>query len=243
MAKTTQIIYPKEAHPATRILSLVGTLFAVSLLGLLVAFGIAQTINPGKYLASVGETVTGGDAIMTATSSEQLATSTPEATARFDDGPTSQNSPLAAALTPGEKKTTIYPTTAEGFLSLPSGIPDLAIAIVDTGIINGVGNFIPATSTGSGEQTGLVFEVSNSGTAASGQWRFVAHLPTLSGDFTSELQDSLNPGEKIRYTIGFQLLRNQGQNTVSIDIDPTRQITTEANRNNNTASVIIIRNY
>ncbi|GEM_PF-3145946 len=245
MAKTTEIIYPREAHPATRVLTLVGTLFLISLVALLIAFSVTQIINPGKYLATLSDVVNG---VTVTTSTPEntgvVATSSPESATTTEETPAAREPGVTAApLTPGEQKTTTYPVVVSGTVSLPNGIPDLSITIIDTGIINAAGNFIRATSTNSGEQTGVVFEVSNLGTAASGPWRFTAHLPTLAGDFTSELQDSLNPGEKIRYTIGFQLLRNQGQNSVSIDVDPTRQITQEVNRNNNTVATIVIRNY
>ncbi|MBI4159714.1 hypothetical protein HY504_00975 [Candidatus Wolfebacteria bacterium] len=145
---------------------------------------------------------------------------------------------------PGQTRTRVYAATSTaGPTILPNGAPDLEIKIIETGIISNTGVFMRATSTGRGEQTGVVFEVANIGTAVAGPWRFAAELPTTPGDFTSEIQEPLAPGEKIRYTIGFRLLRNQGPNTVRIITDPSRAVRDETNLGNNSATVTVIRNY
>ena len=141
------------------------------------------------------------------------------------------------------RKIVLYPIGGvSNFPILPNGISDLFLQIIDTGIIDDAGNFIHATSTGEGQQTGIVFDVWNFGTAVSGPWRLLAELPTFAGNFTSEPQKSLAPGEKIRFTIGFRLLTNPGPNNVTIIIDPQNELN-ELNRVNNIVSATVIRNY
>lgn len=188
----------------------------------------------------------------TATSTDETTTSTPEATLAVEDVEELANTPLApiangrprGTLQPGPARTTTYTATSTtGPTILPGGVPDLAVQIIESGIITEAGIFQSATSTGRGEQTGVVFEVKNMGTAVAGPWRFSAELPTTPGNFTSEIQEPLTPEEKIRYTIGFRLLRNEGPNFVRIIVDPSGTVIGDRERGNNSAATTVIRNY
>jgi len=145
-------------------------------------------------------------------------------------------------LTPGPETTKIYPIPNNS-VSGKNGV-DLSISIIDVGIVTEPANtFTRATTTMSTYQrSGIVFEIVNLGDAASGLWYFHASLPVNGGDYNSDRQDSIPAGGKIRYTIGFQGLLNQGENKAEIIIDPAHQIP-DTNRANNTATAILYRGY
>lgn len=146
-------------------------------------------------------------------------------------------------LTPGTPKRTIYPERRSTSTApvLANGISDLAIEIIDTGIIDdATGNFNHATSVSKIEQAGVVFDVFNIGTAVSLPWKFSAALPIYDGFFLSDTQSPLAPGERIRFTIGFKLLKTQGANVAVFTVDPTNSIK-DKNRANDSAQATVVR--
>lgn len=145
-------------------------------------------------------------------------------------------------LTPGPETTKIYPISNNS-VSGKNGA-DLAISIIEVGTVTEPANTFTqaATIMSSYQRSGIVFEIMNLGNAASGLWYFHASLPVNGGDYNSDRQDSIPAGGKVRYTIGFQGLLNQGENRAEIIIDPAYQIP-DANRANNTATAILYRGY
>lgn len=121
--------------------------------------------------------------------------------------------------------------------------PDLAIQIVDTGILSGNDIFTHATSVEPGQRGAVVFDVKNIGGSVSPEWNFSAKIPTPSADFTSETQFALAPGEGIRFTMAFSNLQSNGTNTVSFAVDPNTKIPNDPDRKNNTASATLFRDY
>ncbi|MBI2096980.1 MAG: hypothetical protein HYT40_02385 [Candidatus Sungbacteria bacterium] len=149
--------------------------------------------------------------------------------------------PEPAILTPGTETTNTYFIGSQ--TKIGSGAADLTIQIVDVGIINeATGIFTHATSVNPNQRAGIVFDVTNIGGVPSQQWKFQAALPAAGGNFTSDTQDSIAAGARIRYTIGFRDLNHRGENTAVITIDPHQQIS-DVNRANNTASTTIVRDY
>lgn len=145
-------------------------------------------------------------------------------------------------LTPGSPTVKVYPVSSPARV-VPGGVPDLAISVVDTGIIRASnGEFAPASSTPPNTPTGIVFEVTNLGTAVSAKWNFVANLPIYDGYFVSDLQEPIAPGDKVRFTLGFSNLKNRGANTAVLTIDPQNELR-DANRENDHAAAKIIRDY
>lgn len=146
--------------------------------------------------------------------------------------------------TAGEKKTTVYPiqggSGARAFD--PNGYPDLAIEILDSGILIG-DTFVKSSTVGQGQRAAVIFSVKNLGTNITPDWKFKANLPTANGEFTSETQTPLYPGDRIEFTIGFDNPNNQGANTVNLTVDPEGRIFKDPNRVNNYASVVINRSY
>jgi hypothetical protein len=129
--------------------------------------------------------------------------------------------------------------------TLPGGKPDLAVRMLGTGVINRSTNVFTQTLTvNSADRVGVRFEVTNTGTAATGGWRFKATLPTTdttNANYFSDVQPSLQPGEKATFTIGFENIQFQGANVAVIVADQDNSIV-ELNETNNGASVTITRN-
>lgn len=151
--------------------------------------------------------------------------------------------PTAPAVGPATAH--VYPLDGSGarYQILPNGTPDFSVQIIDVGIIDDLtGAFVATSSVGSGRQAAVVFDVSNIGTAVSEPWQFGAKLPTVGGDFTSEVQQSLAPGDRIRFTIGFQNLNQLGENTATFTVDPSEKLK-DASRANNTATATVVRGY
>jgi len=119
----------------------------------------------------------------------------------------------------------------------PNGMADLSVTILETGTIDKTTSvFTATTAPKSTDRNAVKFEVSNLGTKASGVWKFDANLPTVPAyTYHSDEQVSLNPGEKIVFTLGFDSIEKQNGNIVSITIDPTSTVT-EVTRNNNMVS-------
>lgn len=153
------------------------------------------------------------------------------------------DSAAKSGVKPGQEKVTRYPVkiTSSDQPILPNGKPDLVVTIVNIGTVNeATGAFSATSSVRVAEPGGVVFDISNIGTAVSGTWEFAANLPTDSGLFVSDPQPSLKPGEKIRYTLGFRALAKSGPNTVTITIDP-RNAVNDSNRANDFVSTTIFR--
>jgi hypothetical protein len=165
----------------------------------------------------------------------------------FPEAPTSniaknQNN----VLTPGQETTRIYPISNNSANSVVGKIGvDLAVNIIDVGIVTEPANTFTrvATMMSTSQRSGIVFEVSNLGSVASGMWYFYASLPVPGGDYNSDRQDSIPAGGKVRYTIGFQGLNNQGENKAVITVDPAQQLILDTNRTNNTATATLYRGY
>jgi len=92
------------------------------------------------------------------------------------------------------------------------------------------------------DQVLVKFEIKNIGTNQTGQWRFGATLPSSNmGDFTSDLQRNLNPGDKIQYTLGFGNVDTTNSSVIKITVDPVNAIT-ESDELNNSASYTLTYN-
>lgn len=128
------------------------------------------------------------------------------------------------------------PRTAVG------GIPDLAVAIVDTGVMVGGGEsaeFRHTDAVRASDQPAIVFDVSNAGSAVSEPWSFSATLPTFAGRFTSETQPRLAPGERIRFTLTFRPIDRSAAAVAVITVDPQNALR-DKNRLNDVATTTFI---
>lgn len=119
-----------------------------------------------------------------------------------------------------------------------SGLPDLVTRINAVGYLatTSAESFVASTTVPAGKRPAVNFTVENIGTNASGPWRFSATIPAQTVFlFMSQPQQSLAPGDRIDYTLGFdQANRGPGQ-LISITANFDRTIG-ESNTNNNSAS-------
>jgi len=121
-----------------------------------------------------------------------------------------------------------------------SGLPDLAVQILATGILErDTDLFIATSSINRGQVAAVQFEVSNIGTNVSGPWTFTAKLPTTR-NFVYEAKEqlSLNPGDRVKYTLSFDRLTHSSEGLFAVTIDPDETLV-EINKANNKANVTL----
>ncbi|MBU1292493.1 hypothetical protein KJ819_00305 [Patescibacteria group bacterium] len=170
------------------------------------------------------ETVPFGDDI-------PAATTTPPATETPDTTPVTP--------TPGTPVTRVVQV---GTTPAPLfGLPDLVIENITTGYLTSsdTDTFRASSRVPDGERGAVKFTIANRGTNISGRFEFDAELPTSrSYTFHSGKQESLKPGERIDYVLGFDQTREGDDREITIVVDPDRDIS-ESNEGNNSRSVRI----
>ncbi|OHA43873.1 MAG: hypothetical protein A3G03_01015 [Candidatus Taylorbacteria bacterium RIFCSPLOWO2_12_FULL_44_15c] len=120
------------------------------------------------------------------------------------------------------------------------GKPDLAVKILETGVIDKVTNVWTATtSLRSIDRIAVRFSVENLGTKETGAWYFNAILPTYpSYIYSANSQNSLLPGDRIEFTLGFDSVEKKDGNVIVINVDPANSIF-EASEENNIVRVTL----
>ena len=230
-------------------LAVIGFMFVVLILLTILGFGIvglARTLPSFKTkTASLTNIFSGvfvlkeepGPAPPAASSSPEKPPMAPEPEIPKKNSPPNPSKPLVVK--PGQEKTNLYsPPPA------PSGL-DLALKIIDRGIINETTREFTSTSTVlAGERAATVFEVINIGGTGSGNWQFKTSLPVPEpeNNFISEIQAGLKPLERVRFTIGFGELKDRRENTATFSLI-INDGPADVNLTNNTASTTLIRGY
>ncbi len=117
--------------------------------------------------------------------------------------------------------------------AVPGGKPELEPKLLDTGTLDRLTNEYTATTSFSRvDRVAIRFEVTNTGTARANNWYFSAQLPTYPAYmYTSDTQQSLNPGERIEFTIAFDQV-TAGEKAVTINVDPGKQVSGDNPDNN-----------
>jgi len=134
-----------------------------------------------------------------------------------------------------------YTVTTYGRPSDPNGHPDLAAVILDAGSINPATNvYTPGPSLRIGNRAAVRFTVTNLGTKTVEGWYFNAVLPTYPMHiYTSNMEPMLGPGDKIEFTITFDMLDpNTTEGMFTLTVDPANTVWNESNENNNVAKVL-----
>lgn len=151
----------------------------------------------------------------------------PQATSTPNDNPIITN--------PGN--TYVPPTIKPAYY----GKPDLAVRILQVGLLNNGTNFITTQNRFTyQDMVGIKFEVRNDGANITGPWYFTASLPSISTPtFNSNVQMSLRPGESIIYTLGFSNLTNLSSSLITINVDPQNMVKEDIEYNNIVTSSII----
>ncbi len=141
---------------------------------------------------------------------------------------------------PGTPTTVVVPVPGTGPANY-YGLPDLVVESVVTGYLNNsdTSSFRASDEVPDGKRGAVKFTVINRGTNVSGRFEFEVELPTTRGyTYNSRSQQSLRPGERIEYVLGFDQTREGQNRTISITVDPDDEID-ESNERNNDRSVTI----
>jgi hypothetical protein len=188
--------------------------------------------DEGNGIVIIPPTVPGG--VSTTTTPGEIATSTGSTGAVSNPG------------TPGGEQTGTYLIGTTTVSTNPYGLPDLVPTIIATGIMTGTttNSFVATSTPSTKDRIGIRFSVKNEGTNVSGVWRFSVVIPTDSAYvFESPIQQSLNPGERVEYTLGFDRARAGTNQKISIRADFSNLVneSNESNNSANTAVTIIAR--
>lgn len=191
-----------------------------------------------SVVSTASTTISFGDASSIAPTSENKTDSKP-APSTIKPAPT----------TAGEKINTTEQISG-ATTNMLSGLPDFITTISAVGYLTttSADSFVASSSVPANTRPAVNFSIKNIGTNASGLWCFSATIPTQSSYlYQSQPQQSLNPGDSIEYTLGFdQAYRGVDQMiSVTANIANTAntgtcaRTVTESNANNNSASAKI----
>lgn len=167
---------------------------------------------------------------------ETVATSTPATTT----SPTTGTGGTVTNPRPGTPTTVVVPVQVPASTNY-YGLPDLVVENVVTGYLNtsDTSSFRTSDEVPDGKRGAVKFTVINRGTNVSGRFEFEVKLPTTRGyTYSSRSQQSLRPGERIEYVLGFDQTREGQNRTISIAVDQDDEID-ESNERNNDRSVTI----
>ncbi len=118
----------------------------------------------------------------------------------------------------------------------PHGDPDLAVTITGVGYLRDDGEtdtFVSSGEVPDNKDGAVRFTVTNKGTNVSGRWKFEAKVPSSpSQTFESPYQDSLKPGDRIDFVLGFEDGREGNNRDITITVDPDDRIDESNERNN-----------
>lgn len=186
--------------------------------------------DTGLAVVPPAETVPFGDDAATSTPTSTPSTPAPDSPA-----------PAAPAPRPGVPTTVVVPVAGTIAPADYSGLPDLAVENVITGYLtsSNTNSFRISSEVPDGERGAMRFTIVNRGTNVSGSFEFEAELPTTRGyTYNSSRQQSLRPGERVDYVLGFDQPREGENRDMTITVDPDRDIR-ESNENNNSRTVEI----
>ncbi|MHB8860329.1 MAG: hypothetical protein ACYC48_01170 [Minisyncoccota bacterium] len=142
--------------------------------------------------------------------------------------------------TAGEKTSDTYQIAGTSTPSL-YGFPDFVTHINAVGYLatSSADSFVASTTVPAGGRAAVSFTIKNVGTNVSGPWRFSASIPTQTAYiFQSQPQQSLNPGDSIDFTLGFDQATPGTGKTISITANFDHAVT-ESNPDNDSASAQI----
>lgn len=139
---------------------------------------------------------------------------------------------------PGPQTGVTVPLNGTAGAPVLSGLPDLVTVITTTGYLatSSTSSFVASQTVPVGSRAAVQFTIKNVGTNATGVWRFSASIPTQTAFIYQSIpQQSLNPGDSIDYTLGFDQANRGANQTISVTADYEHTVL-ESNENNNSAS-------
>ncbi len=146
--------------------------------------------------------------------------------------------------TSGSRPNSYVPSQPAPIQPVYYGKPDLAVRILQVGILTGSNLINSQTQFNYSDMVGIRFEIRNDGDAVTGPWAFTAALPSTSNPtFSSATQISLRPGESILFTLGFSNLTNLYSSLITINADPLNQVAESVEYNNQATQTITNLGY
>lgn len=170
------------------------------------------------------ETVPFGDDAVATTTATTTTTVTPTTPANPQPG-----TPVTTVVQVGTTPANYY------------GLPDLVVENVTTGYLTSAdtSTFRSSNEVPDGKRGAVKFTIANRGTNISERFDFEVELPTSrSYTYKSKSQQTLRPGERIEYVLGFDQAREGNDRTITITVDADRDID-ESNESNNDRSVTV----
>lgn len=181
------------------------------------------------------------DSPTTTASSAGTATATSTATPAANPAPPSAT--RATPRTAGPEQTETFPISGAAQTPTLSGLPDLALSSMEVGYLTSTSSdsFIASSTVPVGNRPAVKFTVANIGTNVAGAWRFSASIPAQTPSaqapfvFQSPAQQSLNPGDRIDYVLGFDRTAVGVHQPISVTVNDNRAIA-ESNYGNDSES-------
>lgn len=127
----------------------------------------------------------------------------------------------AAPITPTAGKETTRTVQMSGATTTSRfyGLPDFITTINAVGYLatSSATSFVASSTVPVGSRPAVRFTIKNIGTNTTGPWCFSASIPTQTAYIYHSLpQQSLNPGDSIQYTLGFDQANKGSDQTISI---------------------------
>lgn len=186
------------------------------------------------------------DGQVTASTETSITVTNPKIISGSQSGPSTTTPAKPAAVptpgriirTAGSETRNVYTVTNTGRTSNPNGRVDLSVTILQTGTIDPATNiFTQTASIKKGGRGAVRFMVENLGDKTAENWYFNAVVPTLPMYiYTSDMQPTLGPGDKIEFTLGFDQVDDTAtKGVLTVNIDPAGNLPNEITKNNNIA--------
>lgn len=186
---------------------------------------------------SVVPTPIASTTISFAEASSTIATSASSTASTVVPVPAKKTLPKAVP-TAGAQKTDTVQIAGTSTPPALSGLPDLVANISAIGYLatTSAESFIASSTVPAGTRPAVRFTIKNVGTNTAGPWRFSASIPTQTAYiYQSPIQQPLNPGDSIDYTLGFDQPIAGSDKMISVTANFDHALG-ESNTNNNSAS-------
>ncbi len=190
-----------------------------------------------------GKTVPSSESFVTLTIANDSLTGSPATTGTAGGAGSTGKTGGSVLRHPGVPTSGTYVITGgtNTTASNPYGRVDLSARITEIGVIDPITNVF--TNTGvvhRGQRAAVRFVVENLGDKTSPYWNFNAVLPTLPYYiFSSDMQQPLNPGDRIEFTLGFDSADpSVNDSQFVVNVDPSSAIP-ESTKVNNIARVTL----
>lgn len=125
----------------------------------------------------------------------------------------------------------------------PYGLPDLTVTITERGYLEtgSSGSYKKADEVPDGKRGAIKFVVENKGTNVAGVWKFTAQVPTTpTYTFTSPEQDSIAPGARVEYVLGFDRAKSGDDRTIIVTVDSAKKVEESNEKNNDDSETLVI---